>query len=173
MAPLIPFAPEPGGLQPPKMRVYSAKFLCGELRPSERGEGPVAPGRYTTAINVHNPNGETVRFRKKAVLLFDGSRGEPTRERPTPPARRDFQVLAALEPDWGLEIDADDIREELLGGAHGEKVPPAGVFIKGWVVIEVFAPVAELDVVAVYTVTPLDGGPVSMSVDRVPGIAVS
>jgi hypothetical protein len=173
MAPLIPFAAEGGAHRPPRMRVYSAKFLIGELRPSEKDEGPVAAGRYTTAINVHNPNGETVRFRKKAILLYDGSRGEPARERPTPPARPDFQVLAALEPDWGLEIDAADIREELLGGAHGEPVPPAGTFIKGWVVIEVFAPTCEIDVVAVYTVAPLDGGPVSMTIDRVPGIAVS
>jgi hypothetical protein len=173
MAPLIPFAASPGEPTPLKLRVYSAKFLCGELRPSEPGEGPVAPGRYTTAINVHNPNGEPVRFRKKAILLYDGSRGEPTEERPTRPARPDHQVLAALEPNWGLEIDAADIRDELLGGAHGEKVPPPGTFIKGWVVIEVFAPACEIDVVAVYTVAPLDGGQVSMSIDRVPGIAVS
>src|SRR5690242_10514082 len=33
MAPLIPFAAEGGELPPPKMRVYSAKFLIGELRP--------------------------------------------------------------------------------------------------------------------------------------------
>ena len=39
--------------------------------------------------------------------------------------------------------------------------------------IEVFAPASEIDVVAVYTVTPLDGGQVSMTIDRVPGIAVS
>jgi hypothetical protein len=159
MAPLIPFAAEGGEQPPPKMRVYSAKFLIGELRPSEKGEGPFAPGRYTTAINVHNPNGDVVRFRKKAVLLA-------TPGKPTPPSRADYQVLAALEPDWGVAIGAGEIRDELIG-------EDTTAFIEGWVVIEVFAPACEIDVVAVYTVAPLDGGQTSLSVDRVPGIAVS
>ena len=161
MAPLIPFAAEGGQPPPPRQRVYAVKFLIGELRSSEKDDGRVAPGRYTTAINVHNPNGETVRFRKKAVLPAPGGK-------PTPPSRADFQVLSALDPDWALAIGAAEIREELLGPETS-----TGPFIEGWVVIEVFAPVCELDVVAVYTVTPLDGGAVSMTLDRVPGIASS
>ena len=108
MTPLIPFAAEPGGQQPPTSRVYSVKFLLGELHPSDKGETRAAPGRYTTAINVHNPNGQVVRFRKKAVLPAAGGT-------PTPPSRADFQVLSALEPDWALAIGAEEIRGELLG----------------------------------------------------------
>ena len=50
--------------------VYAAKFLCGELkRTAAAQEGPVEPGSYATAINVHNPHGYPVGMRKKAILL--------------------------------------------------------------------------------------------------------
>ena len=51
--------------------VYAAKFLCGELPRSDL-EGPVQPGSYATAINVHNPHSYPVMLHKKAILLFDG-----------------------------------------------------------------------------------------------------
>lgn len=144
--------------------VYAAKFLCGEWPPQERFEGPVQPGRYSTAINVHNPNGHPLDIRKKAILLFDGSRPQDALERPIPPARTEDPVLRQLGPDWGLEIDCRDIRETLLGGAQGS-------FIKGWVVIETLSD-APLDVVAVYTVAPLVEGErqtPSIATDRVLG----
>lgn len=171
-----PIDPNPGAVvgRVNTMDVYAVKFLCGEFdvagaatRPPGSAEGPVKRGNYQTAINVHNPNGVPVRFRKKAVLLFEGT--EPVlnpdpadMERPRPPGPR---VPARLDPDWGLEIDCPDIRQVLLQqppvpGA----VPP---FIKGWVVIEapvalipqnpqfsdaaVVARRAPLDVVVVYT----------------------
>lgn len=128
--------------------VYAAKFLCGSFDPkliSEREhlEGPVKPGNYATAINIHNPNPRAIPFQKKAILLFAGTEPEPQREferpiEPRPPVR------AELGPDWGMEIDGPDIRMQLLKGA----APSAPVFIKGWVVLS--AP-AALDVVAVYT----------------------
>ncbi len=66
--------------------VYAAKFLCGELKPSDpQREGPAETGRYATAINVHNPGRRPVAFRKKAVLLFDGSHPDDALERPIPP----------------------------------------------------------------------------------------
>jgi hypothetical protein len=53
--------------------VYAAKFVCGYMpEPSPAtDEGPVEPGSYATAINVHNPNTKPVNFVKKAVLPFD------------------------------------------------------------------------------------------------------
>lgn len=149
--------------------VYSAKFLCGEMKPQPPDrEGPVEPGRYATAINVHNPASRPVAFIKKAVLLFDESSPDDAHERPRPPAHR---LTAKLPPDFGLEIDCRDIREVLLRGAAGGKAPPAPVFIKGWVVIETFFD-SPLDVLAVYTTEAL--GPVetevpSIAVDRVEG----
>lgn len=149
--------------------VYSAKFLCGELKPSEgKLELPVEGGRYATAINVHNPSSRPVAFRKKAVLLFDGRKPEEAVERPMPPGR---PVTRELGPDFGLEIDCRDIREVLLRGVGGPQGPPAPTFVKGWVVIETLAD-SPLDVVAVYTVESL-GAPAtqapSIAVDRVTG----
>jgi len=127
--------------------VYAAKFLCGTLPPLAAGqhEGPVKPGNYQTAINVHNPNPRDVDFQKKAVLLFDSAVPDMAFEVPKKPSdKRD----ARLQQDWGLEIDCDTIRTELLGGAA------VGSFIKGWVILEVkvVSPGTRvLDVVAAYT----------------------
>ncbi len=142
--------------------VYAAKFVCGsfgseQTPPTE--EGPVEPGNYATAINIHNPNPRnTVSFTKKAVLLYGVIEKDVGFEIPRPPSQ---QVPAELQPDWGMEIDGPDIRNVLLS-PH----PPAPAFIKGWVVIE--SPDFPLDVVAVYTVQALGGaGGVSIAIDRV------
>jgi len=143
----------PVGLPPPLAQtdVYAAKFLCGSFlphpQPGSGFEGPVKPGNYQTAINVHNPNGSLLAFKKKAVLLFraDQQPSSIGHEIPMPPGQR---VAAALEPDWGLEIDCQDIRVNLL------KLPASTTFIKGFVVIEVSGShktVPPLDVVAAYT----------------------
>jgi hypothetical protein len=141
------------------MLVYAAKFICGtmpQLPPAE--EGPVEPGSYTTAINVHNPNpSKTVVFLKKAVLLFNEARQEEGYEVKVAPYQRSYRK-EPLGPDYGMEIDGRDIRELLAGLA-----PAAPGFIKGWVVIESALP---LDVVAVYTVRGPNGA-VSIATDRV------
>ncbi len=122
---------------------YAVKFLCGEfdrqlVGEHSRLEGPVKPGNYLTAINIHNPNGRTV-----PILLFAGA--EPTRqERFEQPVKPAPSLKAELPADWGMEIDCPDIRMQLLRGA----APPAPTFIKGWGIISSPAP---LDVVAVYT----------------------
>ena len=149
--------------------VYAAKFLCGSFDPKRAGEqehleGPVKPGNYVTAINVHNPNPRTIAFEKKGILLFAGSEPEPQREferpiEPGPPLRGE------LPADWGMEIDCPDIRMRLLRGAS----PPAPVFIKGWVIMSAPAP---LDVVAVYTSHTFDREAqpegFSLEIERVP-----
>jgi len=150
---------------PPQARVYAAKFLCGQIK-----EGPVEPGSYTTAINVHNPNPHTVVIRKKAIVLFTSTEPQPEKERPKPPGK---PIDLELEPDWGFEIDCPDIIDVLIGGPPGPATPS---FIKGWVVIE--SPRGEpLNVVAVYTVRGMDpdgrpGVDVSIAVDRIPGTQV-
>jgi N-acetylmuramoyl-L-alanine amidase len=124
--------------------VYAAKFLCGDLRPSER-EDPVNPGSYATAINVHNPHAHPVPIRKKAILLYRAESPEEAVEQPTPPAR---PVVVELAEDFGLEIDCKDIRQVLLRDG-----PRAPEFIKGWVVVETLTDM-PLEVVAVYTTRP-------------------
>lgn len=143
--------------------VYAAKFICGSFGTAQTpptAEGPVEPGNYATAINIHNPHPDnTVSFTKKAVLLFsviEKDVGPETPRHPSLPV-----VQAELPPDWGMEIDGPDIRDVLL-----HQGPPAPAFIKGWVVIE--SPEFPLDVVAVYTVQALGAaGGVSIAIDRV------
>jgi hypothetical protein len=139
--------------------VYSVKFLCGahrEIAPTQL-EGPVKPGNYLTAINVHNPNGGAMAFRKKAILMFREDQPVQEPERPIPP--HGFKSVQ-LPPNWGLEIDCADIRQVLLNilpPPGSLPPPPAPLFIKGWVVIEVPAQAHQggkpvpLDVTAVYT----------------------
>jgi hypothetical protein len=165
-SPLPPWPPWPR----PYHYVYAAKFLCGDLKPSER-EGPVEPGSYATAINVHNPHAHPVAIRKKAVLLYNDERPEEAVERPTPPVQGERTVVEELGPDWGLEIDCNDIRQVLLRDAAGQPGPRAPVFIKGWVVVETMTDV-PLDVVAVYTTGLLPAGAQAappITTDRVPG----
>ncbi len=134
-----------------KTDVYAVKFLCGVFPPGAAGvrEGPVKPGNYATAINIHNPNPRDVNFQKKAVLLFDSNNPPTGFEVPQAPAL--VPMKKKLPPDWGMEIDCPDIREVLLGLPG---VPPSG-FLKGWVVIEVPPAPGKgtrlLDVVAAYT----------------------
>jgi len=130
------------------INVYSAKFLCGALPPTPQGQiehGPVKPGNYQTAINVHNPYFQPVTFVKKAILMYaTDATFQQGFEIPRPPGQL---VQATLEPDFGLEIDCADIRQVLL---KGMTPPTSNAFIKGWVVIETSGKVT-LDVVSAYT----------------------
>lgn len=134
------------GVPTPRTDVYAVKFVCGIFRGNgSEDEGPVKPGNYLTAINVHNPSLLTVSFKKKALMLYPSVGFEV----PMPPGEFRF---GELKPDWGLEIDCADIRQVLLSNQV-----QAPAFIKGFVVIEVsgkFHPPLDplpLDVVAVYT----------------------
>jgi hypothetical protein len=103
---------------------YAVKFVCG------KSDGRVvAPGKYWTAINVHNPSAKEVVFRKKIVIALPHEKAGPV---------SDF-FRAWLGPDQALEIDCEDIFRH---------APVREDFIKGFVVIESDV---DLDVVAVYT----------------------
>ena len=163
---------EPPEIQRPpdmeKLIVYSAKFLCG---PALGGEG-VQPGSYSTAINVHNPNNDTVYLFKKAVIAQreDEARGRISAFR---------RVM--LNPDEAIEIDCIDIVR--LFGAQQETgvtslsqqtqtvlqttaVTPVSSlvrFTKGFVVIYATAPI---DVVGVYTASTPVG--FSLDIEQIP-----
>jgi hypothetical protein len=112
------FGQQPEGFQ------YAVKFVCG------KGDGNIlAPGRYFTAINVHNPTDQTINFSKKFAIALPG-------ERPGPVSQT---FDAQLRQDQALEIDCPDIVQ---------LSPIRADFIKGFVVIKSRI---ELDVVAVYT----------------------
>ena len=45
---------------------YAAKFLCTANIPgTSQTTTSVLPGAYQTAVNIHNPNDQTVRWRRK------------------------------------------------------------------------------------------------------------
>lgn len=119
---------------------YAAKFVCG------RGDGArVAPGTFFTAINIHNPGTDTLRFRIKAAATDTGLR----------PGRISPFVGAVLTPDQAMEVECKDV----------ERLLPFQGFQKGFVVIQ--AP-GELDVVAVYTAADATRQVETMDVERVP-----
>jgi hypothetical protein len=114
---------------------YAVKVVCGAVDGNEPcSSTPVAPGRYWTAINIHNPNkcGDA-HFRWKVAVAAPLGR---------PPLVTGFQRPLVLGPDEALEIDCDHIIRTL-------PLPERG-FVKGYVVIESDI---ELDVVAVYSGT--------------------
>ena len=123
---------------------YAVKVICGT---PPAAAGLLAPGRYFTAINVHNPQTFTAAFRKKVAVALPKQQAGPVTQ----------LVGASLGPDQAFEIDCADVRD-LLG-------PISTAFVKGFVVIQ--SPV-ELDVVAVYTASGADGQVETLHTERVP-----
>ena len=123
---------------------YAVKFVCGKS-PTQGQPQVVATGNYFTAINVHNPVNDTVKFRKKiAVALPNEKAGKVSGF---------FDI--ALKADEALEIDCGDIY------AHMQMHP---TFLKGFVVIQ---SKSELDVVAVYTAAGASGQVETVDVESV------
>jgi hypothetical protein len=122
---------------------YAVKIVCGAPdRPA------LAPGVYFTAINVHNPSGEAIKFQYKIVLTLPLVAPGPISQ----------FFPATLKGDQALEIDCTDI---------ARRAPPIhSRFFKGFVVIQ---GQTELDVVGVYTATAsADGRVVALEIERVP-----
>ena len=130
----------PAGAQDSAAVEYAVKIICGTPdRPA------LAPGIYFTAINIHNPAADSVRFRQKFATTRGG-------EVPGPISPFSGAVLG---PDQALEIDCTDITRRTRERG----------FIKGFAVLQ--SP-RELDVVAVYTAAPSVERPVvALEVERV------
>ncbi len=120
---------------------YAVKFVCGK----DDGE-ILAPGRYWTAINVHNPTQKYVSFKKKVAVALPAEEPGPVSE----------LFDAKLGPDEAFEIDCKDIRQHSEYGAD---------LMKGFVVI---VSSVELDVVAVYTAAGRDKEVETIHTERVP-----
>jgi hypothetical protein len=132
---------------------YAVKLISGDT--VKGGVNIVTPGRFYTAVNIHNPSTcKTVTFRWKVAVAnsVDAQDGQITR----------FQ-RKSLRPDQSVEIDCPDIARVLAIELDH--------FVKGFVVIE--SP-CELDVVAVYTAggsanqPPGQASPVAFHTERVP-----
>ena len=134
-----PAAPAPV----PQMFEYAVKFVCGRPGPEQR---PVASGFYFTDINVHNPNSEAIKFRKKFVLALINQK----QSKPTGFSTEEFG------PDFAFAVECAEIMKRL--GVSG--------FATGFAV---FQSGRELDIVAVYTTAATPTGPVStLHMERVP-----
>ena len=123
---------------------YAVKVLCGEVR--ERG-GPLAPGLYTTEINVHNPSDHPVFLRKRLALTMP------------PGGQKEGEVVLVeehpLAPERALAVDCRYL---------GERIG-VGPFFIGFLVIE---STDSLDVVAVYTTSGFrEGTAPSIAVEQV------
>jgi CARDB len=121
---------------------YATKFVCG------KGEDrATVPGRYLTAVNLHNPAYASIPFRwKVAVALPKLVQG------PISPFSQ-----SRLGEDGASEVTCKDILNQL-----GPLLPPSG-FVSGFVVVETNF---ELDVVAVYTALDSTGKAISIDVER-------
>ena len=120
---------------------YAAKFICTSDIPGTSQQSPgLLPGNYATAINIHNPSTRAVKFRSKVASPFGISKW----------------VADGLKGAGVLQISCDDYNEKYdFRTRHG---------FEGFLVIESNY---SLDVVAVYTATPLKGGVSSIDVEEV------
>jgi hypothetical protein len=113
---------------------YAVKVVCGEAVAQNGVTTPVAPGRYWTAINVHNPD-----ICKDAHLRWKVAIANPLKAGPISA----FQRPITLHADEAVEIDCPQIFQAF------PQQPPL-TFIKGYAVL---VSDVELDVVAVYSGT--------------------
>jgi hypothetical protein len=127
---------------------YAVKIVCGEIVASQDNvPTPVAPGKYWTAINIHNPEKcQVAKLRWKVAIANPGKPGTVTA----------YSRIVTVKPDEALEIDCQQVMAVIP--------PPKPKFVKGYVVIESDR---ELDVVAVYSGTPGACGSNSFHTERV------
>jgi hypothetical protein len=135
---------------------YAVKIVCGDVKATTEGalSPPVAPGRYWTAVNVHNPDKcKVAHFRVKLAVANQDSKG------PVSP-----HYGLTLNPDAAIEFDCPLIKAIVQILFPPPQSPPP--FVKGYLVIESDI---ELDVVAVYTAAQTPSGPITtFSTERVP-----
>jgi hypothetical protein len=121
---------------------YAVKFLCtANIPETTQTSTAVLPGVYQTAVNIHNPNAQPVRLRKKLAVRS----GEIS----------PF-VDGQLKPDQATSVDCSQLRSFDLHLIHG---------FEGFLVIE---STLSLDVVAVYTAGGRGAEVASIDVEHVP-----
>jgi hypothetical protein len=149
MLPTLVIAQEPVIVPSTLKFQYAAKFLCTPNIPFTSAATPsVLPGNYLTVINIHNPNGETVRFRKKIALTFPPGGQKP--------GQVSNFIDHQLAPDEALSVDCERIKSGFgFTFVHGAE---------GFLVIE---SARSLDVTAVYTAGKVEGEVESIAVEQI------
>ncbi len=140
--PQAPASTQAVGKQAPERNwhEYPIKFICGKP-----GLQVLAPGKYFSAINVHNPDlRKPVKFWFKVAVALPRLKAGPVSK---------FRK-AKLKADQALEIDCPTILK--LAKAQG--------FLKGFVVILSKRPI---DIVAVYTAAGVTGQVETLHMERI------
>lgn len=129
--------------------LYSAKFVCGQTNAANAATWNAAPGRYFTAINVHNPSTVVSNLRKRFSV------GEPN------------EVVGPLSQWFGMNLPPSRTMQIDCRNIWGHLNMAPGNFIEGFVEIRSNV---ELDVVGVYSAgPPAAGAPVSsILMERIP-----
>ena len=126
--------------KPPSQQLtyeYASKFVCGLQRDPQNRR--LARGLYTTAVNIHNPNPESISFFAKLALTFPPKAPNPGKIIPL----GDFKLTS----DQALAIDCEVIESAVR--ESGLSTP----YAKGFVIVQCRE---SLDVSAVYTSAALD-----------------
>lgn len=119
---------------------YAVKFICiSNIPGTSQTTTSFLPGAYQTAVNIHNPNEEDVRFRMKLASPIEIS---------------EF-LIDGLKPDGAGHVDCSSIPKFCVHPIHG---------FEGFLVIE---STKSLDVVAVYTAGAVGGPVASIDVEYV------
>jgi hypothetical protein len=111
---------------------YAAQFTCGA---NPQATARVLPGQYATSVNILNPKGSPVVFRKRVALTFP----PPTQE----PGRVSDPIEDELGPMEALKVACDEIPSQFFPG-----VPDFPPYVHGFLIIESSS---QLNVTAVYT----------------------
>lgn len=142
-----------------KIFAYSVKFVCGEQRKEECGGcAPVRPGRYSTEINIHNPEAKEALVLKRAIPLVLAGAVSGREPRTQGPAGR--PDLIRLPAHAATMDDCCRILDLLLGAQ------PSGAVPLTLGILEILSNV-ELSITAVYTATDGSGAAPSIDVQQI------
>lgn len=148
--------PVPEGLQ---RYVYAVKFLCGVQAERECDCATLRPGKYATAINIHNPFDAETTIQKHVIPLVLA--GAPAgREPHFITARASHRIV--LPPHAATMDDCCRLAELLLGAAPGAGLPLTAGLLE-------IAGDRPINVTAVYTVTDPESGSISVDVEQIQG----
>lgn len=142
---------------PCRVYSYSVKFVCGVQDDCRCEGGPVRPGVYATEINIYNDGDVETKVEKWVVPIVFAGAVNGREPRVVESKARDSIVLP---PKSATMDDCHRIGQLLFGGQPASPMPLTLGFLE-------IASRKPLNVVAVYTVTGLQGGPVSIEVETV------
>ena len=121
--------------------VYSVKFICGTQPVCDCTCGPVQPGRYSTAISIHNDTSQKVEIVKRFVPLVFAGAPAGREPRSVGPRAEDRIVLP---PHTATFDDCCRINELLLGAPSDSATGLTIGFVE-------LTASAEVTVTAIYT----------------------